>query len=151
MRRADSTRVDVRRVLTAAEYDTLAAQRKRAQTDSAARLDTSAAARLARGRADSLRRIAVNDSIARAQMEAIRAARDTVVRDSLPRPARPAPITTVILELSRPLTSMDNMLIEVPGIRALAGGEATVRTAFFWRRPPPAKDSTATKAPAKRP
>ena len=150
-RRADSSRIEVRRVMSVAEYDTAVAQRKRTQADSVARADTSTATRLARSRADSLRRIAANDSIARAQMEALRTARDTVKRDSLPRPARPAPVTNAVLELARPLVSMDNMLIEVRGVRALAGPDTTARAIFFWRRPPPPRDSTATKAPGKRP
>ena len=150
LRRADSTRINVRRVMTAAEYDTAVAQRKRGQADSVARADTSAKARLARTVADSVRRAAVTDSISRAQMEALRAARDTVKRDSIPRPARPAPVTTVVLELSRSLASQDAMHIEARRVRALAGSEATARSGFFWRRPPPPRDTTATKAPGAR-
>ncbi|MFI5312029.1 MAG: hypothetical protein ACHQQ3_12390, partial [Gemmatimonadales bacterium] len=149
-RASDSARTAVRRAMSAVDYDSLQAGRKRSAADSASRADTTAAGRLARARADSARAAAVRDSISRAQDAAIRSARDTVVRVPLPKPERPAPVTEYVLELGTPLAHAIPMWLEVRGAIGLTGAERVTPTRFFWRRPE-RKDSTATKAPPKKP
>jgi hypothetical protein len=153
MHLSDSSRVVIRSALPAAEYDSLAAQRKRVQQDSISRADTSAAGRRARARADSLARVHVADSLSNAQLALLKASRDTVKRDTLPRPARPAPLIAYVLELEAPLESKVPMLLEVKDATGLTGAHLTSTRRFVWTRPvpPAAKDSAATKLPAKRP
>ncbi|MBI5601330.1 MAG: Ig-like domain-containing protein [Gemmatimonadetes bacterium] len=103
VRRADSTRVPIRIVARAAAYDSLARTREAAAKDSALRADTSAAGRAARTRADSLRVIAVRDSIERARVEARRAARDTTTSMAPPVPARPMITADYVALLNEPL------------------------------------------------
>jgi len=149
-RAADSVRTPVRRVLRAAERDSLDAARTRAAADSAARADTTEAGRRARTRADSARAAAARDSIARAQMAALVAARDTVKREPPPAPARPAPLSEYVLELAAPLVSGTPMHLEVQDARGLSGASRTSQAVFVWRRPA-VRDSTAAKAPEKKP
>lgn len=88
LRRADSSRVRIRVVARAAAYDSLARTRAAAAKDSALSADTSAAGKVARARTDSLRVLAVRDSIERARVEARRAARDTTTTVAPPVPSR---------------------------------------------------------------
>lgn len=152
-RASDSARMSVRRALNAAAYDSLAATRKRLAADSAAAADTTAAGRVARAKADSLRAAAVRDSISRAQIEAIRAARDTVKAEPLPKPARPAPLAEYVLELATPLAPATPMRLEVRGATGLSGVVRTVpsQVLFSLKKAEP-KDSSATKpVPPRRP
>jgi hypothetical protein len=147
----DSVRVGIRRVLVANLYDSLAAARKKIEQDSIARADTSAAARRTRARNDSLRAVRLADSLSAAQVAALKAARDTVKRDSIPKPARPAPINSYVLELDSALVSKEGMRLEIRGATNLAGSSGTTGSRFLWTRPPPPKDSAGVKPPAKRP
>jgi Big-like domain-containing protein len=153
IRRSDSSRVAIRSALPAAEYDSLAAQRKRVQQDSISKADTSAAGRRARARADSLARVHVADSLSAAQLALLKASRDTAKRDTLPRPGRPAPLIAYVIELENPLESKVPMLLEVRDVTGLTGAHLTTIRSFQWNRPAPpaAKDSAAAKAPVKKP
>lgn len=147
-RTIDSSEARVRRAWPASEYDSLAAVRKKSTADSAAKADTSAAARSARTKADSARAAVLRDSISNAQIASIRAARDTSRVVPLPKPARPAPISEYVLELAAPLVSNAGMRLEVRGAVGLSGAvrASPNQTLFLWRRPEP-KDSTAAKGP----
>jgi hypothetical protein len=151
-RKSDSSRVAVRLALPAGAFDSLAARLTKLRQDSVARADTSAAARRERARADSARRTALADSISAAQQAQLRAARDTVKRDSLPKPARPAPVSTYVLQLNTQLAPLVPMQLEVRGVTSLTGATRTYARGFVMPKPPPPpkKDSTATKVPAKR-
>jgi hypothetical protein len=149
LRRAvDSSEVSVRRAWPASEYDSVAAVRKRVAADSAARADTSEAARRVRAKADSVRAVALRDSTSNAQIASIRAARDSSKIVPLPKPARPAPISEYVLELAAPLVSGAGMRLEVRDAVGLSGAvrASPNQTLFLWRRPEP-KDSTAAKGP----
>ena len=152
-RRSDSSRVTVLRALPAAAYDSLAARRKKAQQDSVARADTSQAGRRARARADSLQARRLVDSLSAAQQALLKASRDTTKRDSIPRPARPAPLIAFVLELETPLVHKAGMQLEIRGVTGLTGAVRTSSNPFFWARPapPPPKDTTTTKPPVKKP
>ncbi len=93
VRRADSSRVNVRFIGRAAQYDSLNRARDAASRDSALRADTSVAGQRARARADSMKVVAQRDSIERLRVEARRAARDTVPR-VLPPVATRVPLTS---------------------------------------------------------
>jgi hypothetical protein len=145
-RASDSARTIVRRALPAPAYDSLTESRKRFAADSASRADTTATGRAARARADSAREAAVRDSVSRAQVEAIRALRDTVRREPPPKPTRPAPVSEYVLELATPLVSGARMWLEAHNAAGLSGAVRAGPVTFMWRRPE-RKDSTATKAP----
>lgn len=152
-RTTDSLETPVRRAWPASEYDSLAAVRKRFTADSVAKADTSAAARAARAKTDSVRAAVLRDSISNAQIASIRAARDTAKVEPLPKPARPAPLSEYVLELAAPLVSGAGMRLEVRDAVGLSGAvrASPNQTLFLWRRPEP-KDSTAAKGlPAKKP
>ncbi|HVT38568.1 MAG TPA: Ig-like domain-containing protein, partial [Gemmatimonadaceae bacterium] len=150
-RKSDSSRVAIRLALPAAAFDSLAARLTRVRQDSIARADTSAAARRERVRADSARRATLADSISSAQQALLRAARDTVRRDSLPKPTRPAPISTYVLQLRTPLVPLVPMQLEVRDITSLTGATRTYVRGFVMPKPPPLKkDSTATKVPSRK-
>jgi hypothetical protein len=152
-RQKDSSRVAIRRVVAANLYDSLTAARKKAEQDSIARADTSLAARRTRARNDSLRAVRLADSLSAAQVAALKAARDTVKRDSIPKPARAAPVTAYVLELDSALVSKEPMRLEVRDVTSLSGNAGTFSTGFRWTRapPPPSKDSAGPKLPAQKP
>ena len=152
-RTTDSSETPVRRAWPASEYDSLAAVRKRFTADSVAKADTSAAARAARAKTDSVRAAVLRDSLSNAQIASIRAARDTAKVEPLPKPARPAPLSEYVLELAAPLVSGAGMRLEVRDAVGLSGAvrASPNQVLFLWRRPEP-KDSTAAKGPpAKKP
>src|ERR1035441_8183891 len=101
--KADSVPIAVSRVSSAARFDTLTQQRKAFVLDSTMRADTSVAGRRAVQRKDSLVRATRQDSISRAQVASVKAARDTVKVVVLPKPSRPAPLSEFIVELGQPL------------------------------------------------
>lgn len=103
LRRADSSWVRIRAVARAATYDSLTRTRDAAAKDTALRADTSAAGRAARARTDSLRVIAVRDSIERARVEARRVARDTTTLLAPPVPARAMITADYVAVLDEPL------------------------------------------------
>jgi hypothetical protein len=153
-RMKDTTRLAIRRVSLGTTFDSAAIIRQKFVSDSTARADTTVAGRRRRATDDSLRAANVRDSISRAQVAAIRAARDTVKRDVAPKPARPAPPTEWIVELLKPLESASISRIQsvnVPGLTGAVRTKGTQRD-FSWRRPEK-KDSTAAKPvpPVKKP
>jgi hypothetical protein len=121
MRSRDSTELPVESVLTAAEYDSLARTRRTAREDSVARADTSASARAARARTDSLRTRQRADSANNAQLAALRAARDTVKRDSLPKSARPTPPVEFVITMRSPLPENVAVRVIAQNVQAIFG------------------------------
>lgn len=144
----DSTFIQVLAANSSEGFDSLAAMRKKLVADSALRADTSAKGRAAQLRADSLRGIAVKDSIKKVQDAAIAAARDTVTRIVQPKSNRAVPIAEVILRLAAPLNF--NIVAEVTAsdITGLAGARRTTKRILTRKPPPPPKDTTATKKAA---
>lgn len=137
----DSSVIVITRAVPAAQYDSLAAQRAQFVKDSTARADTSKAGRAAVARSDSLRAATRNDSIARAQIAAQRAARDTVKREPLPKPGRPAPRIEFVLDLAEPLAVQQPLLLTARELTSISGVTRSSERVFS-RRPPP-KDTTA--------
>ncbi len=146
-RTKDSSKIVVTRAVPAAQYDSLAGRRKRFVDDSVARADTSTTGRAAVARTDSTRAAARNDSIAQAQIAARRAARDTVKREPLPKPARAAPLSEFVLDLAEPLVPQQQLRLVAHDLTSVSGVTRSSER-VFTRRPPP-KDSTA--APGTRP
>ena len=103
VRRADSSRVRVRSVGRAAQFDSLNRVREAATRDSAQRADTSVAGKRARARADSLRVLSERDSIERSRVEARRATRDTVTKVRPPVPTREAISAEFVVVLEEPI------------------------------------------------
>jgi hypothetical protein len=139
----DSSAIVITRAVPAAEYDSLAARRTQFVRDSTARADTSKTGRAALARSDSVRLAARNDSIAQAQIAARRAARDTVKREPLPKPGRPAPRVEFVLDLGEPLVVQQPLLLSARDLTSLSGVTRSSERVFS-RRPPP-RDTTATK------
>lgn len=153
-RARDSVPIPLARALPAASFDSLAKSRQKARADSVAKADTTASGRRARARTDSLAGALVRDSIAQAQIAAVRAARDTVRRVAPPKPARAAPLAEYVLELGQPLPLSTNVRLVAKELRGLSGNPRTSERSFS-RRPPP-KDSVGTPgaksaAPAAKP
>jgi hypothetical protein len=142
----DSTDLTVDRILTAAAFDSLARTRATERADSAARADTSAAARQARERADSVRRVRVRDSVAAAQLADLRAARDTVRREPPPVPARPTPPTEFVIMLREPLPEAVPLRLIAATVQALEGPRRTSERSLTRLRPPP-RDTSAVRRP----
>jgi hypothetical protein len=152
-RMKDTTRLALRRVSLGTTFDSSAIIRKKIVADSTARADTTTAGRRRRATEDSLRAANVRDSVSRAQVAAIRAARDTVKKAVAPKPDRPAPPTEWVVELLEPLESASITRIQSTGVKGLTGAVRAKGTQrdFSWRRPDK-KDSTAVKplGPTKR-
>jgi hypothetical protein len=145
-RMKDTTRLAIRRVTLGSTFDSSAIIRKNFVADSAARADTTVAGRRRRATDDSLRAANVRDSVSRAQVTAIRAARDTVRKEVAPKPDRPAPPTEWVIELLKPLESASITRIQSVGVKGLTGAVRAKGTQrdFSWRRPEK-KDSSAAK------
>ena len=144
--RSDSVALEIRRVSSAARYDTLTQRHKLFVLDSILRADTSAVGRKAVQRRDSLGRAMTQDSIAQSQIASVKAARDTVKKVELPKPSRAAPLAEFILELARPLPFDIFATLSVRDATGLTGHvhrPARVKQ-IVLRRPPP-KDSTAVQ------
>ena len=151
---ADSTRLRIRRVLPAIEYDSSVARAAKARLDSAAQADTSARARAARAKADSVAKEAQRDSVARAQREALRALRDTTRRREAPKPpplARPVPVTDWVLELLTPLPPAATFRLQSRDVQGLAGTRRTSDRVFTTPKPKPPADTTKGRAAARPP
>jgi hypothetical protein len=145
--RTDSVPIAVRRVSSAARYDTLAQQRKLFVLDSTMRADTSAAGRRAVARKDSLVRAAQLDSASAAQVAAVKASRDTTKVVVLPKPSRPAPLSEFILELASPLPYDMFGTLSVSNAVGLTGHvHHPARSKQLVLRKPAPKDSTAARA-----
>lgn len=153
-RMKDTTRLAIRRVTLATTFDSSAIIRQKFVTDSAARVDTTVAGRQRRATEDSLRAANVRDSISRAQVAAIRAARDTAKKEIAPKPGRSAPPTEWVIELLQPLESASITRLQSVDVKGLTSAVRTKGTQrdFSWRRPEK-KDSTAAKPadPVKKP
>ena len=70
-------------------------------------------------------------------------------RDSLPKPSRPPPFTTVTLVLARPLAPNAPYRVRVTTVRALSGRETGSERSFTTPKPPPARppaDTTTRRA-----
>ncbi|MFI5233286.1 MAG: Ig-like domain-containing protein [Gemmatimonadales bacterium] len=147
--KTDSVPLAVRRVSSAARYDTLAQARKLFLADSTMRADTSAAGRKALVRRDSLARAAALDSASAAQVAAVKASRDTTKAVVLPKPSRPAPLSEFILELAAPLPYDMFGTLSVTDATGLTGHvHHPPRSKQFVLRKPAPRDSAAVK-PAK--
>lgn len=151
--KADSVPIPLRRISSAARFDTLTQQRKLFVVDSVRRADTTAAGRRAIQRGDSLARAIRQDSIAQAQVASVKAARDTIKVIERPKPARPAPLSDFILELGEPLRYDVFVTLSARDVAGLTGHvhrPARVKQFVLRKPPPPPKtDSTALKPPAK--
>jgi hypothetical protein len=144
--KVDSVPVAVRRVSSAARYDSLAQARKRFVLDSTMRADTTAAGRRTLARRDSLARAAQLDSASAAQVAAVRASRDTTKVVVLPKPSRPAPLSEVILELATPLPYDIFGNLTVSNAVGLTGHvHHPARSKQIVLRKPAPKDTTAAK------
>jgi len=149
--KADSVSIPLRRVSSAARFDTLTQQRKLFVADSTKHADTSAAGRAALQKADSLARAIRQDSIAQAQVASVKAARDTVKPIVRPKPSRPAPLVEFILELGEQLPYDKFATLSVRDVKGLTGYvHHPARTKqFVLRKPVVPKDSAALKPPPK--
>ena len=148
----DSVPIAIRRVSSAARFDTLTQQRKLFVADSTMRADTSAAGRRALAKQDSMMRSRLQDSISVAQQASVKAARDTVKKIEKPKPNRPAPLSEFIVELAQPLPFDTFGTLTAEGIVGLTGHTRVpprTRKQFVLHRPPKpaAKDSAAVKKP----
>jgi hypothetical protein len=147
IRASDSTVIPLRAVSSAGAFDSAAVLRKKAVDDSIARADTSAAGRRNRARADSVRARQRSDSISAAQQEAMRAARDTVVREVAPKPNRRAPLSELVVQTAAPLPLNVPMRLQLKGAIGLDGSRRDSERVLLIKPAPVKKDSTATKAP----
>lgn len=130
---ADSSAVPISRALPAPEWEQMHAAQARA--DSIAQADSAA-------RADSLK-------AARAGLQPTK--RDTTQSAPLPKPSRPSPITSVVLELGQPLQPGKSYRLSVVGARGLTGATHTsTRVLDVPKAPPPTattRDSSKAGAP----
>ena len=140
--KTDSVLIAVLRVSSAARFDTLTQQRKAFVLDSTMRADTSVLGRKTVQRQDSLKRATRQDSIAQAQRESVRAARDTVKPVVRPKPARPAPLSEFIVELGQPLLYDVFATLSVRDAVGLTG---------HTHRPPRVKQVVIRKPPRRTP
>ena len=149
-RMKDTTRLAIRRVVRSTTFDSSAVLRRKFVTDSTTRADTTTAGRRRRVTDDSLRTANVRDSISRAQIAAIRAARDTIKKEIAPKPNRPAPPAEWVIELLQPLESASITRIQSVDVKGLTGAVRAKGTQrdFSWRRPEK-KDSAAASPAAK--
>lgn len=143
-RSRDSADVAIASVLPAGQADSSAIREKAAREDSLLRADTSAKGRQARARADSTKRVRALDSLARAQNDSIRAARDTTRRAPPPKFERTVPPTDFVVKLTAPLPFEVAFRLSARDVQALSGPARTSERPLQLKRPPPI-DSTALK------
>lgn len=146
LRRADSSRVRIKAVARAATYDSLARTREAAAKDAALRADTSAAGVAARARTDSLRVIAVRDSIERSRVEARRAARDTTTPLAPPAPERAMITADFVAVLDEPLAPGSYRITVRDAVSVSRVTRSSERT--FTRAKPAEKKGDAETPPA---
>jgi hypothetical protein len=142
----DSTERAIVSVLAVEEHDSLARARTRAREDSVARSDTSAAGQARRASADSALRRRQADSVNNAQTAALRAARDTIKRDSLPRPARLTPPVEFVITMRDPLPVGVPVRVVAQNVQAIFGPPRNSERQVTRPRPV-AADSTASRRP----
>lgn len=145
----DSSAIGVRSVVAAAAYDSARARARDASADSALRADTSASGRRALARRDSIRAAAQRDSAARAQMDSLRALRDTVKRVPPPKLGRPVPPTEFVIELAEPVAAGEAVRLTTRDVRALVGPPRTSERTVTRPRPAP-RDSVGRRPPPER-
>jgi hypothetical protein len=146
MRMRDSSQVPVRAVLPFAARDSVRRQLDAARDDSALRADTTARGRQALARRDSLRLRQARDSAAAAQIDSLRALRDTVKREPPPKLARPVPPTEFAIELGEAIAGGEAVRVTVTDAQAVVGPARTSdRTTT---RPRPAPRDTTPRPPA---
>lgn len=145
-RLSDSTEIALMRLATAGAFDSTAARRQAEVADSIARADTSERGRRALATADSLRLVRQRDSAAAAQIAAVRAARDTIQRDTLPKIGRPVPPTEFVIVTAEPIPEDVPLRIVVRDVQALVGPVRTSERPLVRRKPPP-PDSTLGRRP----
>lgn len=145
----DSSVIAIRSVAAAAAYDSAQARARAAREDSTLRADTSARGRQALARRDSVRAAARRDSAARAQIDSLRALRDTVRRVPPPRPGRPVPPTEFVIELAEPVAAGDAVRLTTRDVRALVGPPRTSERTVTRPRPV-ARDTAARRPPPER-
>lgn len=142
----DSTPIAVRRIMPAATYDSVTALAKVASEDSIMRADTSARGRKALATRDSLRRAQTRDSSAKAQIDSLRALRDTVKRVPPPHMLRAVPPTDYVIETATPLPEDVTLRVTVTGAQAIEGPPRT-SDRLILRQKPVARDSTGRRPP----
>lgn len=140
----DSTALAIRSVLSRAAHDSLAALLRAAREDSIARADTTERGRRDRARADSIRLRRQRDSVAQAQLDSLRAARDTVRRLPAPRPSRPIPPTEFIITMVSPLPEDVPLRLVVSGAQAIVGPPRDSDRPLLRRAP---RDTTTGRPP----
>lgn len=146
----DSSVIAVRAILAAGAYDSAQARAKVAREDSALRADTSARGRQALARRDSLRAAQQRDSAARAQIDSLRALRDTVKRVPPPRLMRPVPPTEFVIELAEPVAPGEGVRLTTRDVQALVGPPRTSERTVTRPRPA-ARDTVPRRPPPLRP
>lgn len=149
VRTSDSTALAVRSVLPKTAHDSLAARLRAARADSIARADTTERGRQDRARADSIRLRRQRDSVAQAQLDSLRAARDTVRRLPPPVPSRPVPPTEFVITMAEPLPEDVPLRLFVSSVRAIVGPPRDGDRPFQRRRAP--RDTTAARPPGNPP
>ena len=149
IRARDSAEVRVASVRPAGLADSVMIKARAAREDSVARADTSAKGKIALAKADSLKQAQVRDSVARAQTEAVRAARDTVRRVPPPALDRPVPATEFIVVTVEPMPYDVPLRLTARAVQALVGPARTSERLIQRRKPPP-KDTTAVRRPPPR-
>jgi hypothetical protein len=132
VRGPDSTDVPIVSALTRGEVE-------RQREEARRRADTTAARR------DSLAR---RDSVARADSAAAAGRRQPAPP---PKPSRPAPQTTVVLRLARPLAPGASYRVRVAGLRNLMGAAGTAERVLAVPRPAPPPAPSDTSGAARRP
>ena len=138
----DSSVRALRALYPSSRFDSLAVIAKKERDDSLAKADTTKATRTARAKADSLRAVVVRDSIAQAQIDAVKASRDTVKREPAPKPARPAPVSDYVLQLVAPLKIGDTVRVHLTGAIALDGTVRKTDSKMVYRPKPAPKDTS---------
>ena len=138
----DSSVRALRALYPSSRFDSLAVIAKKERDDSLAKADTTKATRTARAKADSLRAVVVRDSIAQAQIDAVKASRVTVKREPAPKPARPAPVSDYVLQLVAPLKIGDTVRVHLTGAIALDGTVRKTDSKMVYRPKPAPKDTS---------
>lgn len=142
----DSVAIALETVTAAATFDSMTTRRKVAREDSIAHADTTERGRAALARADSAGRARQRDSSAAAQITAVRAARDTVKRDSLPKLGRPVPPTEFVIVTTEPIPEDVPLRIVVSDVQGLVGPPRTSER-LLMRRKPAADTAAARRRP----
>ncbi len=142
----DSSAIAVGSVATAAAFDSAQALAKAAREDSALRTDTTAKGRQALARRDSLRIVAQRDSLARAQIDSLRAMRDTAKKAPAPVLRRPVPPTEFVIVLAEPVSAGEAVRLTARDVQAVVGHPRSSDRVVARPRPAP-RDTTQRRPP----